>query len=94
MTGGLGSVSVVVANGRDDLPRIFAGAREPARRRRLRRSRRPRAASASGPATIRQFLAAGLIDHMHIALVPILLGRGESCGTAWRAWRSASPSSR
>jgi dihydrofolate reductase len=31
-----------------------------------------------GPATIRQFLAAGLIDHMHIALVPILLGRGES----------------
>ena len=31
-----------------------------------------------GPATVRQFLAAGLIDHMHIALVPILLGRGES----------------
>jgi len=31
-----------------------------------------------GPATIRQFLAAGLIDHMHIALVPILLGCGES----------------
>src|SRR5450755_50620 len=31
-----------------------------------------------GPAAIRQFLAAGLIDHMHIALVPILLGRGES----------------
>ena len=31
-----------------------------------------------GPATIRQFLAADLIDHMHIALVPILLGRGES----------------
>jgi dihydrofolate reductase len=31
-----------------------------------------------GPATVRQFLAADLIDHMHIALVPILLGRGES----------------
>src|SRR5579872_6800773 len=31
-----------------------------------------------GPSTIRQFLAANLIDHMHIALVPILLGRGES----------------
>ena len=30
-----------------------------------------------GPATVRQFLAANLIDHMHIALVPILLGRGE-----------------
>jgi dihydrofolate reductase len=30
-----------------------------------------------GPATIRQFLAADLIDHMHIAIVPIVLGRGE-----------------
>jgi dihydrofolate reductase len=30
-----------------------------------------------GPATIRQFLAADLIDHLHIALVPIILGRGE-----------------
>jgi len=30
-----------------------------------------------GPATVRQFLAADLIDHMHIALVPVLLGRGE-----------------
>jgi dihydrofolate reductase len=30
-----------------------------------------------GPATIRQFLAADLIDHMHIVLVPIVLGRGE-----------------
>src|SRR5580700_10997307 len=33
-----------------------------------------------GPAAVRQFLAADLIDHMHIALVPVLLGRGES---AW-----------
>ena len=30
-----------------------------------------------GPSTIRQFLAADLIDHMHIAIVPIVLGRGE-----------------
>jgi dihydrofolate reductase len=30
-----------------------------------------------GPATIRQFLHADLIDHMHIVLVPIVLGRGE-----------------
>ena len=30
-----------------------------------------------GPATIRQFLDADLIDHMHIVLVPIVLGRGE-----------------
>jgi dihydrofolate reductase len=33
-----------------------------------------------GPATVRQFLAADLIDHLHVVLVPILLGRGES---AW-----------
>jgi dihydrofolate reductase len=31
-----------------------------------------------GPSTIRQFLAADLIDHLHIAVVPIVLGRGES----------------
>jgi dihydrofolate reductase len=30
-----------------------------------------------GPSSIRQFLAADLIDHMHVAIVPILLGRGE-----------------
>lgn len=30
-----------------------------------------------GPATVRQFLAADFIDHMHIAIVPIVLGRGE-----------------
>ena len=30
-----------------------------------------------GPATIRQFLAADLIDDMHVAIVPIVLGRGE-----------------
>ncbi|MCW2660508.1 MAG: DNA-binding protein [Mycobacterium sp.] len=30
-----------------------------------------------GPSTIRQFLAEDLVDQMHIAVVPILLGRGE-----------------
>ncbi|HVB07171.1 MAG TPA: dihydrofolate reductase family protein [Acidimicrobiales bacterium] len=30
-----------------------------------------------GTATVRQFLAADLIDHLHVAIVPILLGRGE-----------------
>jgi dihydrofolate reductase len=30
-----------------------------------------------GPSTVREFLAADLIDHMHVTLVPILLGRGE-----------------
>jgi dihydrofolate reductase len=30
-----------------------------------------------GPSTIRQFLASDLIDHMHVAIVPIVLGRGE-----------------
>jgi dihydrofolate reductase len=29
-----------------------------------------------GPTTIREFLAAGLVDHMDIVVVPILLGRG------------------
>ncbi|HEX3245171.1 MAG TPA: dihydrofolate reductase family protein, partial [Chloroflexota bacterium] len=29
-----------------------------------------------GPTVLRDFLAVGLIDHMHIVLVPILLGRG------------------
>jgi dihydrofolate reductase len=29
-----------------------------------------------GPTTICEFLAAGLVDHAHIAVVPILLGRG------------------
>jgi len=29
-----------------------------------------------GPTMIREFLKAGLVDHMHIVVVPILLGRG------------------
>lgn len=30
-----------------------------------------------GPSTVREFLAADLIDQMHIVVVPIVLGRGE-----------------
>jgi len=30
-----------------------------------------------GPATVRQYLAAGLIDELHLVQVPLLLGRGE-----------------
>ncbi len=29
-----------------------------------------------GPTTVREFLAAGLVDHLHIVVVPIVLGRG------------------
>lgn len=30
-----------------------------------------------GPETVREFLAADLVDHLHVTLVPIVLGRGE-----------------
>jgi dihydrofolate reductase len=30
-----------------------------------------------GPNVVRQFLSADLIDHLHVVIVPILLGRGE-----------------
>lgn len=30
-----------------------------------------------GPNTVRAFLAADLVDHLHVVVVPILLGRGE-----------------
>jgi dihydrofolate reductase len=29
-----------------------------------------------GPTVVRDFLAAGLVDHLHVAIVPIVLGRG------------------
>jgi riboflavin biosynthesis pyrimidine reductase len=29
-----------------------------------------------GPTMLRSFLAAGLVDHLHVVQVPILLGRG------------------
>ncbi|HEX2746756.1 MAG TPA: dihydrofolate reductase family protein [Verrucomicrobiales bacterium] len=31
-----------------------------------------------GPATLRQYLQAGLVDEMHLAVSPVLLGSGES----------------
>jgi len=31
-----------------------------------------------GPATIRQYLREGLIDELHLAIAPVLLGRGEA----------------
>jgi len=31
-----------------------------------------------GPATVRQYLQAGLIDRMHLAISPVLLGTGEN----------------
>ncbi|MFF3070950.1 dihydrofolate reductase family protein [Kitasatospora sp. NPDC057936] len=30
-----------------------------------------------GPSTVRAFLAADLVDHLHVVVVPIVLGRGE-----------------
>ncbi|MGZ4770738.1 MAG: dihydrofolate reductase family protein, partial [Ilumatobacteraceae bacterium] len=29
-----------------------------------------------GASTVRDFLKAGLVDHLHVAITPILLGRG------------------
>ncbi|MEU8926386.1 dihydrofolate reductase family protein [Kitasatospora sp. NPDC048545] len=34
-----------------------------------------------GPRTVRAFLEADLVDHLHVVVVPILLGRGESLWT-------------
>ena len=31
-----------------------------------------------GPSVIRQYLRAGLVDDLHLALAPVLLGSGES----------------
>ncbi|SNX56013.1 RibD domain-containing protein [Streptomyces sp. TLI_55] len=52
-----------------------------------------------GPTVIRDFLAAGLIDHLHVVVVPILLGRGvrlwdglEELETAYAIEAVSSPS--
>jgi dihydrofolate reductase len=38
-----------------------------------------------GVATIRQFLRAGLIDQMHVAIAPTLLGSGKHLFAGWNA---------
>jgi dihydrofolate reductase len=40
-----------------------------------------------GASTVRQYLKAGLVDSIHLAMTPVLLGRGESLfhGLDWRA---------
>jgi dihydrofolate reductase len=35
---------------------------------------------AGGATIIRDVAAAGLVDHMHVVVVPMLLGRGARCG--------------
>ena len=52
-----------------------------------------------GPTTINEFLAAGLVDHMHVVVVPILLGRGvrlwdglEGLERDYRVETTSSPS--
>jgi dihydrofolate reductase len=47
-----------------------------------------------GVATIRQYLEAGLIDEMHIAISPILLGSGEHlfANIDTPAWAIIAPS--
>ena len=32
----------------------------------------------NGPPAVRQFLEAGLLDELHLAYSPVLLGKGES----------------
>jgi len=51
----------------------LATAREAARGRDVR--------IGGGPSVVRAFLAEGLVDHMHVVVVPILLGRGVSLWT-------------
>ena len=46
---------------------------------------------AGGAATVRQYLRAGLLDELHVVVVPVLLGGGErlfeDLGDAWEEWR-------
>lgn len=51
-----------------------------------------------GPSTVRDFLAAGLVDHLHVVVVPILLGRGvrlwdgvEGLEAGYRVEATSSP---
>jgi dihydrofolate reductase len=54
----------------DGIHAAFARARDAAKEQDIRLG--------GGVATIRQYLAAGLIDEMHLAIAPTLLGSGEN----------------
>ena len=69
--------------------------------------RRPRRSSAAreaadgqdvriggGPTVVRDFLAAGLIDHLHVVVVPILLGRGVRLWDGLEGHRAGTTGSR
>lgn len=47
-----------------------------------------------GPTAIRAFLAEGLVDHLHVVVVTILLGRGVRLWEASRASRRPSTARR
>jgi dihydrofolate reductase len=57
----------------DGIQRALARAREAAGGKDIRLG--------GGPAIIKQYLAAGLVDEMHVAVAPILLGQGDARGT-------------
>src|SRR5262249_50290155 len=42
-----------------------------------------------GPTVVRDFLAAGLVEHMHLVQVPIVLGRGVASPTSRSRGRSS-----
>ena len=46
-----------------------------------------------GATVIRDFVAAGLVDHMHIVVVPIRSAEAYASGTDWRALRRTTRSS-
>jgi dihydrofolate reductase len=41
-----------------------------------------------GPTVVRDFLKAGLVDQLHVAVAPILLGRGIRLWDELRGWES------
>ncbi|WP_228489069.1 dihydrofolate reductase family protein [Raineyella fluvialis] len=45
-----------------------------------------------GATVVRDFLQAGLVDHLHVAIAPILLGRGINLWDGMRAWTRATTS--
>jgi dihydrofolate reductase len=43
-----------------------------------------------GPATVQQYLRAGLVDELHVAVVPVPLGGAERLLDGWREHRRCS----